>query len=192
MARLKARATKGRCLVNDANYISGVTMFDNAEYALRWAAQVKATELYKAPSINKMCGKPNPTTMNELLIGLSPDETRKQADNIHGMVISLSDPVAENYLLAKYFNEPDITRLMSKVHISLTDRSRDMTILIKSYLGYRITHRTIRDALGCQSSSVSDYKRLVFDLMDKIHYRSIDQVERRMKDNGLVKWRVNG
>lgn len=161
-------------------------MFDNAEYALRWAAQVKSTELYKAPSMNKMCGKPNRATMNELLIGLSPDETRKQADNIHGLVISLSDPVAENYLLAKYFHEPDITRLMSKVHISLTDRSRDMTILIKSYLGYRITHRTIRDALGCNSNHVADYKRLVFDLMDKIHYRSIDQVERRMQDCGLV------
>ena len=161
-------------------------MFDNAEYALRWAAQVKSTELYKAPSINKMCGKPNRTTLNELLIGLSPDETRKQADNIHSMVINLSDPVAENYLLAKYFYEPDITRLMSRVHISLTDRSRDMTILIKSYLGHRITHRTIRDALGCNNNSVADYKRIVFDLMDKIHYQAIDQIDRKMKFAGLV------
>ena len=161
-------------------------MFDNAEYALRWAAQVKSTELYKAPSINKMCWKPNRATMNELLIGLSPDETRKQADNIHGLVIGLSDPVAENYLLAKYFHEPDITILMSRVHISLTDRSRDMTILIKSYLGHRITHRTIRDSLGCNNNRVAEYKRLVFDMMDKIHYRSIDQVERKMQVCGLV------
>ena len=170
---------------------SEVTMFDNAEYTLRWASQVKATELYKAPSINKMCGKPGRATMNELLIGLSPDETRKQADNIHGMVISLPDSVAQNYLLAQYFNEPDITRLMSKVHISLADRSRDMTMLIKSYLGYRITHRTIRDALGCNNNRVVDYKRLVFDLMDKIHHRAIDQVERRMQASGLVKLSAN-
>lgn len=161
-------------------------MFDSAEYALRWAAQVKSTELYKAPSINKMCGKPSRTTLNELLIGLSPEETRQQADDIHGLVIRLSDPVAKNYLLAKYFHEPDISRLMSRVHISLTDRSRDMTILIKSYLGHRITHRTIRDSLGCNNNRVSDYKRVVFDLMDKIHYQAIDQVERKMQSSGIV------
>lgn len=184
--RLRVVAIRAGCLVSDVNYISEVIMFDNAEYALRWAAQVKSTELYKAPSINKMCGKPSRTTLNELLIGLSPDETRKQADNIHSIVINLSDPVAGNYLLAKYFHEPDISRLMSRVHISLTDRSRDMTILIKSYLGHRITHRTIRDSLGCNNNRVSDYKRVVFDLMDKIHYQAIDQVERKMQSSGIV------
>lgn len=161
-------------------------MFASADSALKWAARIKCVELYKSSAINRMCGKPERSTQNDLLIGLSPDETRKQADNIYGLVTGISDPVSENYLLAKYFYEDDITRLMSRVHISMTDRSRDLTMLIKAYLGRKVTHRMMRDALCCSNNQVATYKQMVFDLMDKIHYQAIDQVDREMVNAGLI------
>lgn len=164
-------------------------MFNSADSALRWAAEVRSTELYKASSINRMCGKPRRPTQNDILIGLSPDETYKQAVNIFAIVKGLQEnnPVSESYLMAKFFYEDDITRVLSRVLMSMSDRSIDITILVKAYFGtHRVTHRMMRDSLYCRNSQVKHYQKMVYDIMDKIHYQAMDQIENKMVDAGLV------
>lgn len=166
-------------------------MFRSAESALMWAVQVRETLIFKAPSISRMCGKPPRPTNNDLLIGLSPEEVHRQADNIYSMVISLDDPVSEAYLLCRYFGDAEFSRIVSRVHIQLSDRSKDLTILILAYLGVQIncrdiTARMMRYALHCDANRVADYRNVVYGIMDKIHVQAIDQIECRMKQAGLV------
>ncbi len=172
----------------------GGILFKSTESALMWAAQVRETLIYKAPSISRMCGKPSRPTDNDILTGLSPEEVHRQADNIYSMIINI-DPVCEAYLLCKYFNDPDhVSRIVSRVHLHLTDRSRDLTMLILAYVGARIggreiTHRMIRESLCCHNASAADYRKIVYSIMDKLHSQSIDIIERKMIDAGLVgKW----
>ncbi len=161
---------------------------------MMWAAQVRETLIFKAPSISRMCGKPPRPTNNDLLIGLSPEEVHRQADNIYSMVINPKDPVgpvSEAYLLCRYFGDAEFSRIVSRVHIQLSDRSKDLTILILAYLGVQIncrdiTARMMRDALHCDANRVADYRNLVYGIMDKIHAQAIDQIECRMRHAGLV------
>jgi len=167
-------------------------LFKSAESALMWAAQVRETLIYKAPSISRMCGKPSRPTDNDVLIGLSPEEVHRQADNIYSMIISIDDPVCEAYLLCKYFNDPDqLSRIVSRVHLHLIDRSRDLTMLILAYVGARIggreiTHRMIRESLSCHNAAAADYRKVVYSILDKLHAQSIDIIECKMIDAGLI------
>lgn len=53
-------------------------MFQSADSALKWAALMRSTLIIDGSSINDMCGKPKPTTTNDLLRGLSPQEAQQQ------------------------------------------------------------------------------------------------------------------
>lgn len=125
-------------------------------------------------------------TDNEILIGLSQDETRKQADNIYSVVLRLEDPIEQNYITAKYFFDSDITRLMNYVHSFMTDRSLDVTILIKAYLGSSVTHREIRESLCCNNNNVKHYRKIVYDFLDKVHYKSMSNIDKSLEDAKLI------
>lgn len=158
-------------------------MFKSAESALEWAALMKCTELYKAPFINKMCWKAAGGTYNELLQGLSQDETRKQAENIYSIVINLNE-LSKCYIQTRYFFNDDLKLLVNNIKQSVTVNSPE--ILILGYVGKNVTHRQIRDKLRCNNNKVSEYQRLVYDHLDRIHYRSLSEVERKLEDSGLI------
>lgn len=167
-------------------------MFYSAESALQWAGEVRTTPIYNAPSTNRMCGKPQRATQNDILIGLNAKDRHLQASNIYSMAINIKDPVLQAYLRCKYFDDYDnLSRIVSRVHVSLTDRSIDFTMLILAYLGVQIncrdiTARMMRYALHCDANRVADYRNVVYGIMDKIHVQAIDQIECRMKQAGLV------
>ena len=171
-------------------------MFKSAESALIWAGEVRATQLVKLPSTNRMCWKPGRGTDNDVLIGLSDEERHRQADNIYSVAIALADPVSAAYLCAKYFDDTDnVSRIVSRVHMSLSERSIDYTILILSYIGAKIgsreiTCKMIRDALCCGGGRVGQYRKMIFDIMDKIHYRAIDEVRTKLVSARLVEDRA--
>ncbi len=167
-------------------------MFYSAESALQWAGEVRTTPIYNAPSTNRMCGKPQRATQNDILIGLNAKDRHLQASNIYSMAINIKDPVLQAYLRCKYFDDYDnLSRIVSRVHVSLTDRSIDFTMLILAYIGAKIgsrkiTQKMIRDSLYCGSSKVAEYRSIIYSKMDKIHFQSISEIHDKMAKAGLI------
>jgi len=71
-------------------------MFIDSSKALHWAFMMRSKAIIDPPSINSMGGG-NKSTRNELLIGLSPQETMQQSADI----IKIVDDMAYHHTLAQ-------------------------------------------------------------------------------------------
>lgn len=168
-------------------------MFNDADSALKWAAKIKCTLIIDGSSINDMCGKPRPATTNELLMGLSPQEAQQQADAIIKYANTINDPVCAQYLQAKYFFISKIDDIVHQVLSGLlhaiggTNR-RDIRLVVESYLGSRVTRRQMRQSLRCRAADVVRVERDVYRVMDRVHYRAINEIESKFATAGLVRY----
>ena len=161
-------------------------MFNDADSALKWAAKIKCTLIIDGSSVNDMCGKPRQSTTNELLMGLSPQEAQQQADMIILYASSIHDPICAQYLQAKYFFMNDM--LAGLLHAIGGTNRRDIRLVVESYLGSRVTRRQMRQSLRCRASDVVRVERDVYRVMDKVHYRAINEIESKFADVGLVRY----
>jgi len=166
-------------------------MFQSADSALRWAALMRNTLIIDGSSINDMCGKPSHSTDNDLLRGLSPQEAQQQAANIVSYATSLQDPVCVQYLQAKYFFVTSIDNIIHRVMAGLlhavggTNR-RDVSLVVQSYIGARVTHRQMRAALRCRASDVRRIESDVYKVMDTVHSRAMSELKSKLIDVRLI------
>lgn len=164
-------------------------MFKSAHSALSWAAQVHCTEIIDGPSINNMRGY-RPTTSNELLLGLTQEQAHMQAEKILDYARGLSDPACGEYILVKYCRVDKLDDVMKRVMAGLLYSGavyqRGIRKLVLSYMGAKVTHRELREALHCGNDAVYKYRDQVFNVLDKIHSRAIGEVETKMVAAGLV------
>lgn len=168
-------------------------MFDSPHSALRWASLMKHTLIIDGSSINDMCGKPHISTSNELLKGLSPQEAQQQAANIFNYASSLTDPICSQYLKSKYFFLSSIDTIVQRVmgnilHAAGGTNRRDISVVVESYLGTRVSKREMREKLRCRAADVQKIEKQVYDAMDKIHYRAIDELQCKLTEAGLIKY----
>lgn len=160
-----------------------LSMFVSIDEALRWSALMRCTLIIKGASINAMCGKPRRSTRNLLLLGLSPQESRQQAECIFKYASSLSDPVCVQYLHAKYFF---MSKIEDILHAIGTPTNRDYSCVVRSYVGDTVTRRRMRVELRCMTKDVKEIERDVHKALDVVHHRAISELELKLIDVGLL------
>lgn len=187
-------ALVGFGLLDSSLIIKGCNMFGNVESVLKWAYLVSTLDNVDGPSINRMYGKPNPTTRNQLLAGISREDQIKQAINIIGVVNDLKkiDP-AYNEIIAAEFgyqrNDKQMENLMMRVISAMgsgAHRRRGIRDIVLIYFGENIGIRKIREDLGCNTNNVRRYKTTVFDALDKIRSRAIGDLHCKFTEKGLI------
>ena len=166
-------------------------MFPSADGALKWAATMRYTMIIDGSSINDMCGKPKPATTNELLMGLSPQEAHQQAEKIITYVDSIRDPVCVQYIQAKYFFVDKLEDILNRVlsgllHAVGGTHRRDIRLIVQSYIGVRATRRQVRAALRCRMAEVIKIEDAVYRQMDKVHHRTMSELELKLIEAGLI------
>lgn len=171
-------------------YQSGGNMFRDVEHALNWSALVKCSLIIDKPSINGMRGI-NASAINELLIGLSPQQRQMQANSIYKYACELSGSAESQYIKAKYFYENDIDNLMHMVFSAMPSPGgvyrRGIQSIVMDYMGRQTTsHRNLRDQLHCGNDRVHLYKDQVHAVLNKVHARALNELDARMTDIGLV------
>lgn len=168
-------------------------MFIDAERTIGWALDMKCRMIIDGSAINRMCGKASPTTTNELIRGLSPQEAHIQAEQIFKLVNGLSDPACRQYLLAKHNITDKIDDIMSRVFARLLYSGgiyrRDVSKVVLKYMGVKYTKDEIRESLKCGRDKVDDFISKVYDIMDDIHYNALNDVEHKMMNAGLIERR---
>ena len=168
-------------------------MFRDAEKTIEWALDMKCKMIIDGSSTNRMCGKQRPTTINDLIRGLSPQEAHLQAEMIFKLVEGLSDPACRQYLLAKHNLTDKIDDVMNKVFARLLYSGgiyrRDVSKVVLRYMGVKYTKDEIRESLKCDRNKVDDFMSKVYDIMDDIHHNAINDVEEKMMNAGLIERR---
>lgn len=167
-------------------------MFKGPSHALSWAANVISKVIIHSPSINYKYNSPSRSETsgvhihyhNDLTFGLSDKERHIQAQKIVQYVRELDD-LSREYLMGKYFLDNDIVSIKSHISRKMDD-SRDISAVIYSYLGRKVTHRSMRESLSCGNDRVSYYQDRVYKLMDKIHTKAINGILDRLLDAQLV------
>lgn len=166
-------------------------MFQNPDHALRWAASVKYRIIIDGPSINRMCGKPAHSSSQELTAGLTPQEAQLQSELIFKHAYAIQDKAYHQYISAKYLfkNEIDslIQRVLSGLMYSGGLHRRDITKIVLAYCGSKVSKKELRESLHCGSDKVNRLEKQVYDVLDVIHYRVMDELQTRMAESGLVK-----
>lgn len=166
-------------------------MFVSVDSALKWSAMMVTIDSTQLPSINRMYGRPPPSTNNDILIGLTQEQARMQAEEILGLVVDLNDPACTEYINSKYrydnLGETLMSRVMSGLMYSGGVNQRDIRSLVAQYIGWRsYSHRELRKDLHCKNNEVSKYRNAVYNSLDAIHRKSMDYLDDRMKRCGLV------
>lgn len=165
-------------------------MFRDAEKTIDWALDMKCKMIIDGSATNRMCGKQNPTTLNDLIRGLSPQEAHLQAEMIYRIVEDITDPACKQYLLAKHNLTDKIDDVMNRVFARLLYSGgiyrRDVSKVVLKYMGVQYTKDEIRESLKCDRNKVDDFMGKVYDIMDDIHYNAINEVENKMMNAGLV------
>lgn len=165
-------------------------MFRDAEKAIVWAVNVKCKFILDGSSVNDMCGKPRPSTRNELLMGLSPQEAHLQAEQIFKHIESLSDGACRDYLYARYCYVERFDELMQRVFFRLLYsggiHNRDVRKVVLKYLGVKIGLREIREALHCDRNKVNYLIDRVYTILDTVHHQAISDVEEKFTQAGLI------
>lgn len=169
-------------------------MFRDAEKTIDWALDMKCKMIIDGSATNRMCGKLPPTTTNDLIRGLSPQEAHLQAEQIFKLVENLRDPACRQYLMAKHNLTDKIDDVMNKVFARLTYENggihrRDVSKVVLKYMGVKYTKDEIRESLKCDRNKVDDFMSKVYDIMDDIHYNAINDVEEKMMNAGLIERR---
>lgn len=165
-------------------------MFKNPDNALRWAASVKYREIVDGPSINRMLASPQYASLQELTYGLTRQEAQLQSELIFKHVYSMSDKAHQQYILAKYLYKNEINDLIQRALSGLLYSGgvhrRDITKLVLAYCGARVSKSELRKSLHCEMGKVKLLEKQVYDVMDKIHYRVMSELETSMIEAGLV------
>lgn len=166
-------------------------MFLSVNSALRWASLMITIDNYQLPSMNRMYGLPPPSTMNELLRGLTQEQARMQAERMLHMASELNDPACMQYIDAKYRLNDDweiiMHRVMSGLMYNGGINQRDIRSLVSQYLGRgTVSHRQLRKELKCMNRDVMRYRTDVYNVMDNIHRKVMNHLDERMKECGLV------
>lgn len=167
-------------------------MFKSVDSVVEWAATIKCTMILDGPSIHGMYGARR-STMNELLMGLSPQEAHEQAEMIIRHIDDLSDPACSQYLLARNHLTDKINNVMDRVFARLLYsggiHNRDVRKVVLRYMGADIGKREIRESLHCDRNKVDHFITKVDEIMDAIHYQAINDLEERFVNSGLIERR---
>ena len=75
-----------------------VTLFRDIDSVLRWAYYINSTRVVKMSAINGMYGKPRPSTLNDLIRGLTPQECQQQAAEIIHLADDIKDTACVEYI----------------------------------------------------------------------------------------------
>lgn len=168
-------------------------MFRNAEMAIRWAVDIKSKVIIDGSSINDMCGKPRPSSKNDLLRGLSPQEAHLQAEQILRHIENIGDDACKDYLLAKFCYSERFDSLMQRIFSRMLYsggvHNRDVRKVVLMYLGAKISKREIRESLRCDRNKVNDLIDKIYGIIDSVHYQSLNDIENKFANSGLIERR---
>ncbi|MCP5244855.1 MAG: hypothetical protein H6937_02345 [Burkholderiales bacterium] len=167
-------------------------MFRSVESALSWAFQNHSIAIVKTPGINRMYGKRNPGTLNDVLAGLNQIDRSMQAANIVGAVYALDDVSHREYICAVYGYERSDEQIRSLMIRAMgvmgtgTHRRRGVRDILLNYLGANIGQRQIRDDLQCNRNDVYIYRNRIFEMLDKVRAGALNELHHVFVQKGLV------
>lgn len=157
-------------------------MFKNVDHALQWASNIANLAIYRQPKANYLASQPNPSTTNDLLMGLSQEQAHMQAYHILNMVRNLSDPIHLQFVGLKYGLTSDSDLLEANSGID-----RPSLKLIHQYMGIAFfNQRELRKDLKCQMCDVFKYRIKVYRSLDRIKDGAFGILQIRMIEAGLI------
>jgi len=134
-------------------------------------------------------GGGNKSTRNELLIGLSPQETMQQSADIIKIVDDMAT-INRQYLYAKYGGEFGgvnelIDAVIGRLGRTSTYRRGVQNIFLR-YCGRKINKEEIRASLRCDNNRVSELSDKVYFILDGVHASAMREVEIVFNERGLI------
>jgi len=168
-------------------------MFHSAQSALAWAYETIDRPIVKMSSANRMREQPTRRSPPEAIQGLSVHEQHAQAAAIIGMVERLPDPASQEYIAARFggMTKPEeVAAMMNRIFAALgtgTHGRRGAYKLLLCYFGANIGYRAIRYDLKCRDAVVIEIRRKVYDTLDVIGSRAMEQLSTDFERHTLIK-----
>lgn len=166
-------------------------MWHSADDAMKWAYSESVKSRVKMSGINNMRGGGR-TTLNELLIGLSPNERNNQAVNIIALAASLADKASAEYIGAWYGDKREpkhlkiiIDRMFSALGTGLHNR-RAVYACVQMHFGQKPSYRVIKRILHCSDTRALFVRGQISDALDVLHHRAISDITDCLERRGLI------
>ncbi|SCX76854.1 hypothetical protein SAMN05216308_10169 [Nitrosospira sp. Nsp13] len=108
------------------------------------------------------------------------------------MAERLADPAAHEYIAARFggMTKPEqVVIMMNAIFTALGTGShgrRGAYKLLLCYFGANIGYRAIRYDLKCRDAVVIEIRRRVYDTLDVIGSRAMEEMARKLEKHGLV------
>lgn len=168
-------------------------MFNNTGHVLKWAYTTAAEPICRTSSINRMRKTPSRGAPNLLLLGLTVQDRHMQAAEILGMVASLADPAAAEYIGAKFGHRIDekqmrmlVYRCCSALGLPLT-ATHSMYLMLKAYFCGKVPYRMVRKVLGCRDQYALLMRSAMYETLDLIHDRAMADLQETFERHGLLR-----
>lgn len=71
-------------------------------------------------------------------------------------------------------------------HAACGTNRRDIRCVVRAYVGDTVTKRQMREALRCQSSTVVEIEKQVYNAMDGVHHLAMNELEIKLIDMRLI------
>lgn len=168
-----------------------IALFLTAEGALHWAYAVSARPIVKISMVNHMRMNGYHTSSNELISDLNPLDRHGQAALIIGLIDKVHDPVGREYIKARFgmkINPQDLLRLVDYCASGLRMEGKKEGVyrVLKDYFAGRLSVRTVRREVGCRHHSAAVTRNRLFDALEHLDLRAMDELRRIMEERGLV------
>lgn len=168
-------------------------MFHSCESALHWAYNVSARPIVKMAAINTMRGA-STGMANELIDNLTVQDRHGQAAMIIGMVDQLHDPVAREFVKARFgrmVSQDELRLLVFRCcgWLGVGEERHDAVYrIVRGYFGPgNVSLRTIRRSIGCRHRSAIVTKRELFDGLESINKNALAELSGHMERKGLIR-----
>ena len=167
-------------------------MFLSCEGALHWAYSISARPIIKMAVINNMRQGPGYRYPNELLDDLNVQDRHGQAALIIGLVDSLSDPAAQEFVKARFgrrTGQEDIRHLVYRGCEALglgLEKQNVVYRIMRSYFFGEMGIRTIMREMGCRHQYAIMTRNCLFDLLDIINLQAMSEMTQMLRERGLI------
>lgn len=168
-------------------------MFNDAHHALSWAYETITRPVVRTSAANHMRQVPTRGILNDLISELDAYERNEQAASILGMVDKLYSQEARQYLNARFGRRVELLDVSYLVFLgcAATDLGLEkqgvVYRMVKSYFTGGLTYRDIRRALSCRDQQAILVKNHLFQALDVVHDRAMEEITERMKYSGLIR-----